>query len=205
MTIVKMALLVPALLVFAATPGPGNFAVVARALSAGMGAAIAMTVGIVLGDLLFLTAALAGVTAGGPMLGSAFVIVKYIGAAYLVTLGIRLWRQAPRSYEPDGNRERTEMPRSVAAGLLLTLGNPKVILFYLGFLPLFVDPDRFSISDAVDIAVVVPVTVSLPLLGYAFLAARVRRFGPRLGVLRALNRTAGTLLVGAGMAAAFRQ
>lgn len=204
MTVATMASLVIALLVFAATPGPGNFAVVARALSGGMAAAVAMIVGIALGDLLFLTAALAGVTAIGPILGGFFTVVKYVGAAYLVTLGIRLWRQTPQSYEPDGKRERSGMPGGVAAGFLLTLGNPKVFLFYLGFLPLLVDPNRFSTGDAAVVAIVVPVTVSLPLLCYALLAARARRFGPRPGVLRALNRTASALLIGAGIAIAAR-
>lgn len=205
MTLETTVSLTIALLVFAATPGPGNFAVAARALSGGMGAAAAMIAGIALGDLLFLAAALAGITSIGPILQGTFVIVKYIGAAYLFWLGVRLWRQAPQSYEPGREREKTEFLGGIAAGFLLTLGNPKVIFFYLGLLPLFVDPDRFSTGDAMILAIVVPATISLPLVGYAKLAVQARRYGPRPSVLRSLNRAAGSLLIGAGITIAAKQ
>lgn len=205
MTVETIVSLVIALLVFAIVPGPGNFAVVARALSGGMGAAVAMIVGIAFGDLVFLTAAMAGMAAIGSMFGGFFIIVKYIGAAYLAWLGIQLWRQTPQLHEPNGIRKRKGFPRNAAAGFLLTLGNPKVILFYLGFLPVFVDLDRLSAGDAAALAIIVPVTVSLPLLGYAALAVRARGIFRQSGALRILNRTAGALLLGAGITVAVRQ
>ena len=205
MTIETIVSLVIALLIFAIVPGPGNFAVVARALSGGFGAGVAMSAGIALGDLLYVTAALAGLAAIGPMLGSAFIAVKFISAAYLIWLGIHLWRQTPQVYEANAKRKQKGFTGNAAAGFLITLGNPKVFIFYLVFLPVFVGLDRLSAGDAVVVAIIVPITVSLPLLGYSLLAARARRFCRRPGAPRALNRTAGTFLIGAGITIAVRQ
>ena len=122
-----------AMFVLAASPGPGVFAVTARSMTAGFPRACAMIAGMVLGDLLFLLAAVFGLAALAQTLNWLFTLVKYAGAAYLVYLGLRFIFSrpapaadgAPRSAPRHSARTRDGFAASFASGLAVTLGNPK--------------------------------------------------------------------------------
>ncbi|HIC81872.1 MAG TPA: LysE family translocator [Kiloniellaceae bacterium] len=196
-----------AMLVLALTPGPGFLAVVARAMSQGFGAGLAATAGLVLGDLLFLALAILGLSALAAVLGEFFLVVKWLGAAYLVWLGIALWRSdgaAAQRTAPEGPRPKASHRGSLALGFLVTLGNPKVILFYGAFLPTFVDLAALTLGDVVLLGVVVAAALFAVLGAYAFLAARAGRVMKNSRAQRWLNRVTGGILVGAGVAVATR-
>ena len=196
-----------AMLVLALTPGPGFLAVVARAMSRGFGAGLAATAGLVLGDLLFLALAILGLSALAAVLGDFFLVVKWLGAAYLVWLGIALWRSggaAAQPTPPDTPRPKTSHRGSLALGFLVTLGNPKVILFYGAFLPTFVDLGSLTLGDVLLLGTVVAAVLFAVLGVYAFLAARAGRAMTSSRAQRWLNRVTGGLLVGAGVAVATR-
>ena len=195
-----------AMLVLALTPGPGFLAVVARAMSQGFGAGLAATAGLVIGDLLFLALAILGLSALAAVLGEVFLVVKFLGAAYLVWLGIVLWRRGGAAAQrPPGTPSSKASHRgSLALGFLVTLGNPKVILFYGAFLPTFVDLAVLTLGDVLLLGSVVAAVLFAVLGVYAFLAARAGQAMTSSRAQRWLNRVTGGILVGAGVAVATR-
>lgn len=179
-------------------PGPTVMLVVSYALGRGRATGWATVPGVVLGDFAAMTVSLLG--AGAVLAASAtlFTALKLAGAAYLVWLGIKLWRAEPVLEAPDG----AVKPRGGRAmfwhAFVVTALNPKGIVFFIAFLPLFVAPEhpvwpQFVILEATFL-LLAGVNVAI----WAVLAGELRaRFSsPR--ILKAINRAGGTLLIGAG-------
>lgn len=203
MNTLSLAAFAGAMLLLAITPGPGVFATVARALASGLAHASVVVLGIVLGDLLFLLLAIYGLAAVAGLLGSFFSIVKLAGAAYLIWLGLKLWRSKPTAREVHPLRE-TSWSADFLSGLLITLGNPKVILFYLGFLPTFVDLATLGTADVIAIAGVVALVLGTTMLGYAYAAARARQLLRNTRARRSLDRASGSVMIAVGAVLASR-
>lgn len=203
MSLVSILLLAGAMFLLAVTPGPGVLATVARALASGFRPAALVVLGIVLGDLVFLLLAIFGLSALAVVLGDLFLVVKYLGAAYLVWLGLRLWFSdpVPQDSQPAGD---TRAVGDLVSGLLITLANPKVILFYLGLLPTFIDLERLTAIDILVTITVVTAVLGSTLLGYALAAARARNLIQSRRAARTLNRTAGAAMLAAGTALAVK-
>ena len=194
-----------AMLILAASPGPGVFATTARAMASGFRPALAVIWGIVLGDIIFLMFAAFGLSVAAQVLGNLFFIVKIGGGAYLVWLGIKIWLQKP---EPGQVRQQAAISRSkwgnFASGLIITLSNPKVILFYCGFLPTFLDLSALTIVDLALVVVIITAVLSGVLITYAYLASRARKIFTRETAVKRLNRAAGGVMIAAGVAIAAR-
>lgn len=192
------------MLVLAASPGPGVFATTARAMASGFRPALAVIWGIVLGDIIFLLFAAFGLSMVARVLGNLFFIVKICGGAYLVWLGIKIWLQKPELVQ----RQQVSATRSnwgnFASGLVITLSNPKVILFYCGFLPTFLDLSALTIIDLALVIAIITVVLSGVLSTYAFLASRARKMFTNERAVKRLNRAAGGVMVAAGVAIAVR-
>jgi threonine/homoserine/homoserine lactone efflux protein len=191
-----------ALALAASIPGPGIAAIVARALGAGFRRTLPMVLGLIVGDLIFLSAAALGLGVIAATFGGIFTVIRWVGAAYLVYLAIRLFRARP---------DATALPPRTGsgagaffAGLFVTLGNPKVILFYLALLPTIVDLGGLTLLGYAEMAGIVFAVLVVVLAPYAALAARARRFFGNARALRTLNRIAGTAMVGAAVAVATR-
>lgn len=234
MTAHSLAALAVALFILAITPGPGVFAVLSAALGRGLPTALALTSGIICGDLIFLLLAMAGLTVLAESMGELFLVVRLGGAAYLIWLGIGLWRGAGTARPmavPEGAvsgepRAEASAPgadtacgtanaplatptplrllRTACGGLALTLGNPKVIVFYVGFLPTFVDLRTVDATGAALVAATTVGVVGCVLGGYAVMAARARRMLSTPRATRLLHRGAGAVMVGTGAAIATR-
>lgn len=187
----------------AATPGPGVFATVGRALASGFQHAAVVVLGIVIGDLIFLMFAIYGLATVAAWMGDLFTVVRYAGAAYLIWLGITLWRSDPANTAVAAIAEPA-WSQNLISGLLITLSNPKVILFYLGFLPAFVDLSRLNGLDTMLLAAVVALVLGSILLTYAYAAANARELLRDSSATRLLNRIAGTLLIITGGVVATR-
>ncbi|WP_114858347.1 LysE family translocator [Azospirillum brasilense] len=196
-------LMAGACLYFMATPGPGIFAVVARSLAVGWRRNLGFLAGIVVGDLVLLALALGGLAAVAHALEELFTLLRFVAAGYLVWLGIRTWR-APVTLGGDPPEAEGAQLRGFASGLALTLSNPKTILFYMAFLPAFVDLTRVSATDAVLMAGIVVSVLSAVLLTYALAASRARHLFRSERAMKRLNQGAGTLMIGAGVAVATR-
>ena len=190
-----------ALAIAVALPGPGIFAVVSCALGRGLRPALALIGGIIMGDLVFFYLAVLGMAALARSMGEFFVVVKFAGAAYLIRLGIRLWRERPvdaAAGEPVTPAPRDHR-RSLLAGFTVTISNPKTIAFYAGLLPTFIDLEKLSAGSALAMGLIVILIVGLIPAVYAVAAAGSRRFFRSPARMRLMNRTAGTMLIGSGV------
>lgn len=197
MTLISMLALAGAMFLLAVTPGPGVFATVARSLASGFGHASMVVVGIVVGDLVFLLLAIYGLASFAELLGDFFLVVKIAGGLYLVWLGYRIWTSEPEPSEVKGIRELS-WKQNFLSGLVITLGNPKVILFYLGFLPTFLDLAALTTVDVVVVATIVSIVLGAVMLAYAWSAARARQLFESRRAKRAMNRSAGGVMIATG-------
>ena len=185
------------------SPGPGLAAILSRTWTSGLGAGFAVTAGLVVGDFLFLGIAAIGLTAIATTLGPLFQIVKYAGALYLIWLGVKLILAASKPLALEASPP-VHPGRDVGMGLLVTLGNPKPILFYSALLPTFLDVTAIGIGDFLLLGAVVVVVSFTVYGGYMVLAERSRRMLASTAMVRRLNQATGAVLVGSGLVVASR-
>jgi threonine/homoserine/homoserine lactone efflux protein len=186
-----------AILVFLALPGPGTFALLTSTGKGGFRAGAAATLGLILGDQVLLWLAVAGVAAllaAQPLL---FQGVQYLGAAYLAWIGLKLVFAQPGTAGPV----RIEPRHYARQAFLITLLNPKAIVFYMAFFPLFIDPasHRGAVTFAAMAATIAVITAVYCLLLCAFAGAVSARVRAHQGLARGLERLAGVFLVGFGI------
>ena len=186
-----------ALFIFMASPGPGTFAIVARALGSGFSHAFSMSLGIVLGDLVFLLMAIFGLNAIAHMMGDIFILVKYIGGIYLIYLGIKIFRSKP-SIDAINSSTSKSFGKGFLSGFLVCFSNPKVILFYLGFLPTFVNLSTLTSGDVVLVSSLVVGILTIVLGSYSYFAAKAREAIKKPRTQTIMNRFAGSVMVAAG-------
>ncbi len=194
-----------ALAIAAAIPGPGVVALVARALGSGFRSAVFMAFGLIIGDLAYLTAVISGLALLAQTFGTAFLIVKWVGVAYLAFLAWTFWRTGITAEKVNAERSRDGAFASVLSGLLVTLGNPKVMVFYIAITPTIIDIATVSLADYGALMAITAMVLLVVLVPYLALAAKARWFLATPRALRALNRTAATIMAGAAAAIAFRQ
>jgi threonine/homoserine/homoserine lactone efflux protein len=191
--------------VAALTPGPAVTAIVARAIADGARPALALSAGVLAGDLLFLGLAATGMAAAARSLGDVFTAMQWLGAAYLLWQGLRLWRTRPRfAISARSAAHEVNFWRNFGAGLLLMLGHVQAILFYAALLPGFVDMATLTLADLGLIALLLVVIIGGINAAYALLAARARRFFVDERAQRTLHRVAGTLMLVAAVLVATR-
>ena len=130
-----------AYLVAVLVPGPGVAAIVARALGGGFWSAVPMVVGILVGDLIYLFFALFGLAAIATWFAPVFVVVRWASALYLLYIAWQFWTAKP-GQEQLGPRAKEHWMKTFLSGFMLTLGNPKTIVFYLALLPTVVPLDQ---------------------------------------------------------------
>ena len=186
-----------------ASPGPGFFALVARVLARGTRGIPAFVAGFIVGDLIWFAMATPGFAFLAQSFATLFIAVRYIGAAYLAYLVWRAWTAPVEPLEGDPVRGETGM-RLFLGGLALTLGNPKVVLFFLALLPTVIDLERISPLGMIEVAATIVVVLSTTFDAYTLAAVRVRRFFDSVRARRAVNRGAGTVMAGAALAVATR-
>ncbi len=188
---------VAAIIIFLAIPGPGNLALITSTGKGGLRGGLAATFGIIAGDQVLMWAAVAGVAALLLAYPAAFHAVQWLGAAYLAWLGLRMLLAKPGD-KPVLNIQPRHYFRQAA---LITLLNPKAIVFYMAFFPLFVDPTRHqgALTFGVMAATIALLTFAYGLLAVLlthFLAERMRA-NPVIS--RVLEKTAGVFLIGFGL------
>lgn len=198
-TIAQLSLYAGALLILFLTPGPVWVALIARAISGGFHAAWPLALGVVVGDVLWPLLAIFGVSYLVSIYADFLTILRYFGALVFVVMGVALIRHASVSLATDSRLTKPGMWAGFVAGLLVILGNPKAILFYMGILPGFFDLSAISWPDILAICIL---SMIVPLLGNLVLAAsidRARRFLASPTAVRRTNVTAGALLILVGI------
>jgi threonine/homoserine/homoserine lactone efflux protein len=185
-----------------ATPGPGVAAVLARSLSRGTQGATAFIGGFLIGDLVWFTFAATGLAAIAARAQPLFMVLKYAGALYLLYLAYRLWRAPVKPMQEETAGPPQKSSRLFIGSLVLTLGNPKTVIFFLALLPTVVRLETLSVTDYFVIGAIICVILPLVLGGYVLAAARTRRLFRSARALRILNRGTGTAMAGAAVAVA---
>lgn len=207
MTLISLFSLALAMLVLAASPGPGVFVTVARSLASGFRPALWVITGIVIGDIIYLMFAIWGLSAFARAFGDLFVIVKICGGGYLIWLGLKLFfskPSAPSAGPPEAIHAKISHSANLISGLLITLSNPKVILFYCGFLPTFADLSILKPSEIVAISAVVTVVLASVLMMYAYMASQARHLLCNDKSVKRMNRSAGGIMIATGAVIASR-
>ena len=188
-------------IVLSVTPGPGVFSSVASGLNHGFRRGIWNGVGMQVANLVL--AALVSFGLGAILLASetAFAVVKWLGVAYLVYLGVITWRAAPQAFARQMDTTRTPW-EIFLRGFLVSISNPKGIIFFAAILPQFIDIARPQLAQyAILTATTFTVDVFV-MAGYTAAAARVVRVMRNVEELRWINRGLGGLFVAAGVALA---
>jgi threonine/homoserine/homoserine lactone efflux protein len=179
-------------------PGPTVLMIVSYALGHGRRAAYAIVAGVALGDFTAMTASMFGLGALLAASATVFSVVKWVGAAYLVYLGIKLWRAPVAEGGEIAAPEEWSRWRIFTNAYVAATLNPKGIVFYVAFFPQFLDPAQ---SLGAQMTILVPTFVALGTLNallYALLASAAKRLIRKAAVQRWVNRTGGSLLVAAG-------
>lgn len=188
-------------------PGPTVLLVIGYALSDGRRSALSVLTGVALGDFVAMSLSVVGLGALLAASATAFTVLKWVGAAYLVYLGVMMWRRPPPLADDLVADDLVAEPRSSDAAKLghafmVTVLNPKSIAFFVAFVPQFISPAAPMVAQ---VSVLVATFVALAVatnFAYAMAAGILRERVRAPNVLRAFNRIGGTVLIGAGIATA---
>jgi threonine/homoserine/homoserine lactone efflux protein len=200
MTIESSAAFVAAMLLFVASPGPGMMGCVAVAVRQNVRNSAAFISGMIIGDLVYLLFAVFGLTALARNFGEVFYAVRVLGGLYLLYLAYKLWTAKAKMSEGRVDRRRGNF----FAGLFITLSNPKVIMFYCGFLPNFVDLQSLTFSDVLVVSLLVTFVIVAVMGGYTYIAMKTGGV-VSAGSGKMLNRGAGAALAVTGAFMIFRR
>ena len=180
-------------------PGPTVLLVVSYALGQGWRTALPMAVGVALGDFTAMTLSMLGVGALLAASATLFAILKWIGAAYLVYLGFKLW-QAGGTLDAAPRTDAVSAMRMLGHAWLVTALNPKSITFFVAFLPAFLDPHADFLTQMIVFETTFLALAFANAFGYAIVASRARRLASNARAIGVVNKVGGGLLIGAGAA-----
>lgn len=196
MTLSNLLVFSLALMVAAGSPGPSIAALIARVLSNGLRDVLPFLAAMWLGEALWLGCAVAGLAVVARTLGVVFVAIKLIGVAYLLYLAWKMWfapTQVSKGEMPSGQSPW----RMFGAGLTITLGNPKIMVFYLALLPTIVDLDRVGAAAWIELTAVTLIVLMSVDFAWALLAVHARRLLRSRKAVKIANRTSATMMAGA--------
>jgi threonine/homoserine/homoserine lactone efflux protein len=203
MTFAALLTYTGALFVAALIPGPGVTALIARALGSGFRATFPMAIGMMLGDLVFLSAVIAGLAYIAESFSTAFMVIKYLGAVYLAYVAWKIWTAGilPQDVKAE---KKTGIWTPLFSGLFTTLGNPKPMLFYVALVPTLIDVSSVNATGFIELVGATATVLTLVLGGYVLLAARARGLLQKPRQLKVLNRVAASFIAGAAAMIAVR-
>ena len=203
MSLTTLLIFAGALLMAAGSPGPSIAALVARVLSRGPRDVLPFLAAMWIGEGIWLTCAVAGLAAVAETFHAAFVVIKWLGVAYLLYLAWKMW------FAPAGNGE-AELPEARSgiklflAGLTVTLGNPKIMMFYVALLPAIIDLGAVTVLGWAELVATMFVVLVVIDLAWVLLASRARLFLRSPRAVRIANRISAGTMAGAAAAIAAR-
>jgi len=199
MSIIEIITLFWIMVVLAAMPSASVALVVTRSATLGVANGIAVAVGIVLGDLVFILLAIFGLSVVAETMGALFMVVKYLGAIYLLWLGFTLLtNKTAHKIVIEKPQKKRNLAASFLAGFILTLGDVKAIIFYVSLFPIFIDLASLRVADVMTIILVMVVSVGGVKTVYALLATKVALLARKTRFEKTARITAGGFMIGAG-------
>jgi len=199
MSIIEILTLFGIMVALAALPSASVALVITRSATLGVANGVAATAGIILGDLIFILLAVFGLSIVAETMGSLFMVIKYLGATYLLWLGYTLiTSKSTTAITIDKTVKNQNLITSFIAGFILTLGDVKAIVFYASLLPLFINLSTLQTSDVLILISVMVVSLGSVKILYAFSAVKVVAFAKDKKFGNAAKKTVGGFLLGAG-------
>lgn len=203
MDLISLLVFAGALFVAAGSPGPSIAALVARVLARGHRDVVPFVAAMWLGEAIWLSLAVWGLSAIAQSFHLVFVAIKWLGVAYLVFLAWKMWT-ASGQLDPDAAPEPVAPAKMFATGLAITLGNPKIMLFYMALVPTIIDLRHLSVLGWAELTATMVLTLLAVDALWILLAARVRRLLRNPQAIRIVNRCGAGMMAGAATAIATR-
>jgi threonine/homoserine/homoserine lactone efflux protein len=192
-----------ALAIAAITPGPQIVAIIAQALRSGYRQAGWMTAGMVLGDVLYLAVVLAGLAFIAETFSYLLIVIKWAGVVYLCWLAVQFWKSS-ETFKAAEATSPMSGKNALISGVLVTLGNPKSVLFYISILPTVIDINTLSQSDTFILPAITAIILTIVQFPFAIAGAKTRRALQSPRAMRMLNRGAAVCMGGAAATIAVR-
>ncbi|OSQ30178.1 LysE family translocator [Thalassospira sp. MCCC 1A03138] len=192
-----------ALLVASGSPGPSVAALVARVLARGYRDILPFLAALWIGELIWLSFAVLGLSAIANSFHLLFTIIKYVGVVYLLYLAWKMWH-GPVDVDAETIPDTKSGVRMFIAGMTVTMGNPKIMLFYMALVPTVIDLASVSLFGWFELSVALMVVLVAVDLTWVFMASRLRHLIRSRRAMKIANRTSATVMAGAAVAIASR-
>ncbi len=199
MTIEIWTTFIAVVLVFALIPGPTVILVVGQAISYGKKSVLPLVAGVLLGDFVAMSVSLLGLGAILATSSTLFILLKWFGVAYLIYLGIKAWREEPNMNSVSLEGSNISAMKLFKSSFLVTALNPKDIVFFVAFLPQFVNPESVVLPQLLILMFTFLAIVSITITSFAMFAGVVRHRIQSYAARKRLNRVGGSALIGAGL------
>jgi threonine/homoserine/homoserine lactone efflux protein len=187
-----------------ATPGPGVAAIVARGLAQGTKGAVPFILGFVAGDLIWLTFAVLGLSVVAKTFETLFLLIKYAGCVYLLFVAWKIWHAPVLAQNVEAQVGLTAAWPSFLGSLTLTLGNPKVIIFFMSIMPLVVDMNAITPLVVMQLMGMAFFVLTPVMAAWLILADRARRLFTSEVALKRINKGTAGIMAGTAVAIAVK-
>ena len=183
--------------VFVVTPGPGTLAAFAKSMSQGFMPAFVLSMGMVLGDLVYLAAVIFSMDMFSNLVLSVMGYIRVLGGLYLIYLGVNTWR-APPVHLSTESRHKTNL-KEFSTGFIISITNPKVMVFYIAILPALVDLENTTMSYSVQILVTFGLGLATGISLIAAGASRIKMWMSKPGADHRINQIVALVMISAGV------
>ena len=197
MTLLDFASLFLIAFVFVITPGPGTLAVFAKSISQGFMPAFYLSLGMVLGDLVYLAAVLFSLDLFAEIITPLMDYVRILGGLYLVYLGYGAWNA--HKVKLSSNARHKTNAKEFLTGLLISLTNPKVMIFYIAILPAFIDLSQVSLFYALEILATVGVGLIAGISAINITVGKIKQIFAKPGMDARINKISGVIMMSVGV------
>ena len=197
MDLLTLLSLMIATFVYAISPGPGLFAVLAISTRFGPIPAIWVSIGHTVGDIIYVALAMLALNALAELINESMLYVKILGASYLIFIGYQQFRSKGISFEPSS--QKSSVIKLLIAGFVVGVTNPKTIIFYLSFLPIFIDLNNLTLNTEVQVIVAIGLTVFFVLSLANILGVRLRSYIENPDSIRRINQVTGVTMILVGV------
>ena len=197
MDLLTLLSLMIATFVYAISPGPGLFAVLAISTRFGPIPAIWVSIGHTVGDIIYVALAMLALNALAEVINESMLYVKILGASYLIFIGYQQFRSKGISFEPSS--KKSSVIKLLIAGFVVGVTNPKTIIFYLSFLPIFIDLNNLTLNTEVQVIVAIGLTVFFVLSLANILGVRLRHYIENPDSIRRINQVTGVTMILVGV------
>lgn len=198
------ATLFSALFLLAAVPAPSVYMVITKTTTSGLRSGLIFIAGLILGDIIFILMALYGLSAIANTFESGFKLLNYVGGGYLLWLGYRIWRKQNVTLNPTA-MTASSFWSSLLTGLLITLSDPRAVIFYVSFLPAFIDLSQFNFSQIITLMLCTIFAVGGAKLMYALAALKVQAVTLKTSYTNITHRLAAMVMASTGVYLIVRQ